>query len=85
MFVIPKIKRQRSHTRDLAARKWLQESMSQESMELSSEEGQYRMGLDDDNDCIFSNEFVLDDDVDIFSVCKERINTRFISVLMYMS
>ena len=82
---MPEVKRQRSHTRDLARRRWLQENMSQESVESSNGEGQCRVDLDDDNDFMFSNEFVLNDIVDLFSFCKERINIRFISVLIYVS
>ncbi|CAF4711439.1 unnamed protein product, partial [Rotaria sp. Silwood2] len=52
----------------------------------SSEEEKFVIAPDDDVDVInFSNKSILNDIADLFSFCKEKVNTHFISVLMYMS
>ena len=83
---MPKVKPRRKHNRNLARRRWSQKSRSQESEKSSSEEENIVIKLDDDYGLIdFSNESILNDISDLFSFCKEQINTRFISVLIYMS
>ncbi|CAF1530301.1 unnamed protein product [Rotaria sordida] len=82
---MPKVKKQRSHNRDLNTRRWSKDSISQESVNSSSEDETFVILSDDDADFInFSNKSILNDIADLFSFCKETINTRFISVLMYM-
>jgi len=84
---MPKATRRTSHTRDLARRRWSRESNSQESEKSASEEEEnVVIKPDEDFDLInFSNKSTLNDISDLFSFCKEQVNTRFISVLVYMS
>ena len=83
---MPKVKKQRNHNRELARRRWSKESISQKSAKSSSEDEKYLIKPDDDVDFIdFSNNSVLNDIDDLFSFCKRKINTRFISVRVYMS
>jgi hypothetical protein len=75
---MPKVTRRRSHNCDLVRRKWSRESMSQESAKSSIEE-EVMIKLDDDFDLInFSNESILNSITDLFSFCKDAMNTRFI-------
>ncbi len=83
---MPKATRRQSHNRHLNRRRWSMESTSQESEKSSSEEEKMTIAPDDDVDSInFSNRSALNDIGDLFCFCKNQINTRFISVLMYMS
>jgi hypothetical protein len=83
---MPKVKKQRSCNRQLARRRWSQGNICQGSAMSSSEEEEYMIKSDDDADFVdFSNKSILNDIGDLFSFCKETTNTRFISVLLYMS
>jgi hypothetical protein len=83
---MPKVGRRRSHTRNMNSRRSIESIESNEPETSSSEEEEIMINSDDDIDHInFSNESVLNDISDLFSFCKEQINTRFISVLLYMS
>jgi hypothetical protein len=83
---MPKATRRRSCNRDLLRKRLSIESISTESEKSWNEEEEVVMTSDDDvHDINFSNESILNDINDLFSFCTEKINTRFISVLMYMS
>lgn len=82
-----KVSRRRSHTREFLRKRWSIESISTESETSSSEEEEEVMIMSDEDVHYinFSTESILNDINDLFSFCTEQINTRFISVLMYMS
>ena len=83
---MPKVNRQRSHSRHVNYRRSIESFASNETETYSSEEEEIPINPDTDIDHIaFSDESALNDIRDLFSLCKEQINTRFISVLMYMS
>jgi hypothetical protein len=80
-----KFPRRRSYNHDLAKRQCSKESSI--SQEPSSEEEESVLSmLEGDVDCIdFSNRNILNDISDLFIFCKEKINSQFINVLIYMS
>ncbi|CAF2953096.1 unnamed protein product [Rotaria sp. Silwood2] len=83
---MPKVNRRRSHSRHVNSRRSIESIASNETETFSSEEEKIFINPDADIDHInFANEAVLNDISDLFSFCKEQINTRFISVLIYMS
>ncbi|CAF1539603.1 unnamed protein product, partial [Rotaria sp. Silwood1] len=87
VFLMPKVNRRRNHNRDLLKRRWSKRSKSQESAKSSSDEEENFDNKPNDNvDFInFLNKSIVNDIGDLFEFCKEKINTRFISVLLYMS
>lgn len=87
-FKMPKVNRQRSHSRHVNSRRSIESITSNETETFSSDEEEEEILINPNADIDhidFSNESVLNDISDLFSFCKEQINTRFISVLIYMS
>ncbi|CAF3059134.1 unnamed protein product [Rotaria sp. Silwood2] len=83
---MPKVGRRRSHTRNMNSIRSIESIESNEPKTSSGEEEEIVINSDDDIDRIhFSNESVLNDISDLFSFCKEQINARFVSMLLYMS
>jgi hypothetical protein len=60
-------------------------SKASRSEEPSTEEDSFVVMPDDIDSIDFSNDNILNDISDLFTFCKEQINSRFISVLLYMS
>ncbi|CAF1924432.1 unnamed protein product [Rotaria magnacalcarata] len=83
---MPKVNRRRSHSRHVNSRRSIDSIKSNDTETFSSEDETilFHPGGDID-DINFSNGFVLNDISDLFTFCEEQINTRFISVLIYMS
>ncbi|CAM4968055.1 unnamed protein product [Rotaria socialis] len=83
---MPKLARQKSHARQLNYRRSIESIKSNDTETFSSEDEKilFHPGGDID-DINFSNGSVLNDISDILTFCKEQINPRFISVLLYMS
>lgn len=79
---MPKIRKQRKHNIDAIKRRWSRDAVSDESSNSSFPE----MFHEKSNDLLdFRDGSVIDEIRDIFSFCKEQVNTRFLSVLIYMS
>ena len=82
---MPKVNRRRSHLRHVNYRRPIESTASNETETYSNEEEEIPINLDIDIDHIdFSDESALNDITDLLSFCKEQINARFISVLMYV-
>ncbi|CAF3741136.1 unnamed protein product [Rotaria socialis] len=79
-----KVNRRRSHSRHAYSRRSIESITSNETETFSSEEEEEIL-INPNADIDFSNESVLNDISDLFSFCKEQINTRFTSVLIYIS
>ncbi|CAF4433734.1 unnamed protein product, partial [Rotaria magnacalcarata] len=85
-FKMPKVIRQRSHLRHVNSRRSIESIKSNDTETFSSEDEKILFHPGGDiYDINFSNGSVLNDISDLFTFCKEQINTRFISVLIYMS
>ena len=82
---MPKVDRRRSHSHHVNYRRSIESIASNKTDTYSSEEEEILINSDTGVDHIhFPEEFVLNDVSDLFSFCKEQINTHFISMLMYM-
>ncbi|CAM4845696.1 unnamed protein product [Rotaria magnacalcarata] len=79
-----KLGRKKSRTRQLNYGRSIKSIKSNDTETFSSEDEKILFHPDEDIDDInFSNGSVLNDISDLFTFCKEQINTRFISVLIY--
>ena len=60
---------------------------SEDSSNIVAHADEYIIGEDDvDNEQIdFSKEPIMDDINDLFSFCKQNLDTRYLSVLLYIS
>lgn len=81
---MPSVKKWWSHNRSLDQRRWSKRSKSTKSANSSTEEEFDIQPHDDIGFIDFFDDFISNDIGDLFSFCQENINTRFISVLMYI-
>lgn len=84
---MPKFPRRRRFNRFLNQRRST-ESISRKSSQESSDEEEHQIVSKEDaviDDIDFLQKSILDDIGDLFSFCKQQINTRFISVLLYIT
>lgn len=82
---MPKSRKQRKHNIDAIRQRWSREAASDESSNASMHEF-FHENLDDSfDDLDFRHECIIDEIRDVFSFCKEQVNNRFLSVLLYMS
>ena len=87
---MPKLPRRRSHSRNMQnelRRLRLLEKATDRSHESSTESGEEEQIIDDSFDISqnFNDKVMSDDISDIFELCKNKHNYKFISVLLYMS
>lgn len=82
---MPKIRRQNKHNIDAIKRRWSREMDSDESSSASSHETIDENSNDIFDDINFRDDFIVDEIRDVLSFCKEQVNVRFLSVLLYMS
>ena len=83
---MPKVKKQRQHMIDAIQRRWSID-YSEDSSDIVTHDDEDIIGEDDvDNERIdFSKESIMDDIKDLFSFCKQNLDTRYLSVLLYTS
>ena len=87
---MPKLPRRRSHSRNMQIalrRLRLLEKATDHSHESSTESDEEEQIIDDSFDITqnFNDKVMSDDISDIFELCKNKYNYKFISVLLYMS
>ncbi|CAF3376878.1 unnamed protein product, partial [Rotaria sp. Silwood2] len=82
---MPRPNKRKKHTTSMNERRSI-ESLASKDSEQSGSEEDVTIKIDDDIDHInFEDPSILNDISDLFSFCKQQINTRFISTLVYMS
>ena len=83
---MPKVKKQRQHMIDAIQRRW-SIACSEDFSDIVAHDDEYIIGEDDvDNERIdFSKKLIMDDINDLFSFCKQNLDTRYLSVLLYIS
>ncbi|CAF4313817.1 unnamed protein product [Didymodactylos carnosus] len=86
---MPRPNKRKKHTTSMNERR-SKESLATKDSEQSGSEEDVMIKIDDNidddiDDINFEDPSVLNDISDLFSFCKQQINTRFISTLVYMS
>ena len=83
---MPKVKKQRQHMIGAIQRCWSIDCF-EDSSDIGAHDDEYIIVEDDvDNERIdFSKESTMDDINDLFSFCKQNLDTRYLSVLLYIS
>jgi hypothetical protein len=82
---MPKVKRQRKHNIEAIRRRWSSDVQSTENSGSSSDGEFLSPESIDLSEINFSDSSIIDNIRDLFTFCKERLNNRHLSVLLYMS